>query len=57
MFNFGKRLKQIREEKVIFLSHADHNAKLATAEGKVNAEIEYADTLLRNYHKMIGSKI
>ena len=43
-------------DKVILMSHTDHNAKLATAKGKVNAEMEYADTLLRNYHKMIHEK-
>ena len=42
-------------DKVILMSRTDHNAKLATANGKVNGEMEYADTLLRNYHKMIHS--
>lgn len=40
-------------DKVILMSRTDHNAKLDTVKGNVNAEMEYADTLLRNYHKMI----
>ena len=43
-------------DKVILQSRVEHNAKLANAKGKVNAEMEYADTLLRNYHKLMHEK-
>ena len=40
-------------DKVILQSRAEHNEKIRKVTDDVNAYMEYAETLLRNYHKMI----
>ena len=40
-------------DKVILQSRVEHNEKIRKVTDDVNAYMEYAETLLRNYHKMI----
>ena len=40
-------------DKIILKSRAEHAEKLSKVEGTVDSYMEYAETLLRNYHETV----